>query len=210
VYIPAGLRRHFMYKTLEKRLLLWYYLNILCWYNSVAFSALTLLVGRQEGHPACKKLSCGVLVWLSVWSEVQTCIWPSWCHCHSLSIASLKSRLVLPFCYRLTWVVVDKGRLNVCVCVCVCVRVCWYNSFCANEHLSRNISSAWVWVGAQTWTARRRRQLRRRLKLRTNCRPRHAHLGRSTSVSTSWTLRYDSALTLSTLCPKKRPWYRTL
>ena len=32
-----------------------------------AFSALTLLVGRQEGHPACKKLS----------SEVQTCICPS-------------------------------------------------------------------------------------------------------------------------------------
>jgi len=42
-----------------------------------AFSALTLLVGRQEGHPACKKLSGGVLPWLSVWSEVQTCIWPS-------------------------------------------------------------------------------------------------------------------------------------
>ena len=33
-------------------------------------SALTLLVGRQEGHPACKKLSGGVLAWLSVWSEV--------------------------------------------------------------------------------------------------------------------------------------------
>ena len=32
---------------------------------------------RQEGHPACKKLSGGVLVWLSVWSNVQTCIWPS-------------------------------------------------------------------------------------------------------------------------------------
>jgi len=42
-----------------------------------AFSALTLLVGRQEGHPACKKLSGGVLAWLSVWREVQTCIWPS-------------------------------------------------------------------------------------------------------------------------------------
>ena len=41
------------------------------------FSALTLLVGRQEGHPAYKKLSGGVLAWLSVWSEVQTCIWPS-------------------------------------------------------------------------------------------------------------------------------------
>ena len=35
---------------------------------SFAFSALMLLVGRQEGHPACKKLSGGVLVWLSVWS----------------------------------------------------------------------------------------------------------------------------------------------
>jgi len=42
-----------------------------------AFSALTLLVGQQEGHPACKNLSGGVLAWLSVWSKVQTCIWPS-------------------------------------------------------------------------------------------------------------------------------------
>ena len=38
------------------------------------FSALTLLVGRQEGHPECKKLSGWVLAWLSVWSEMQTCI----------------------------------------------------------------------------------------------------------------------------------------
>ena len=36
-------------------------------------SALTLLVGQQEGHPACKKLSGRVLAWLSVWSAVQTC-----------------------------------------------------------------------------------------------------------------------------------------
>jgi len=48
-----------------------------------AFSALTLLVGWQEGHPACKKQSGGVLVWLSVLSKVQTCIWPSGFHCHS-------------------------------------------------------------------------------------------------------------------------------
>ena len=41
------------------------------------FSALMLLVGRQEGHPACKKLSGEVLAWLSVWIKVQTCIWPS-------------------------------------------------------------------------------------------------------------------------------------
>ena len=86
-------------------------------YIMLAFSALTLLVGRQEGHPACKKQSGGVLAWLSVWSEMQTCIWPSWCHCHSLSLAPVKSRLVLPFWYRLTRVVPDKGPLNGCVCV---------------------------------------------------------------------------------------------
>jgi len=43
----------------------------------VAFSAFTLLVGRQEGYPACKKLSGGALAWLSVWSEMQTCMWLS-------------------------------------------------------------------------------------------------------------------------------------
>jgi len=32
-----------------------------------------LLVGWQEGHPACKKQNGEVLAWLSVWSKVQTC-----------------------------------------------------------------------------------------------------------------------------------------
>jgi len=30
----------------------------------LAFIALMLLVGQQEGHPACKKLSGGMLAWL--------------------------------------------------------------------------------------------------------------------------------------------------
>jgi len=84
-----------------------------------AFSASTLLVGQQEGHPACKKLSGGVLAWLYVWSEVQTCMRPSWCHCRSLSLASVKSRLVLPFWNQLTRVVPEKGPLNRCVCFSV-------------------------------------------------------------------------------------------
>jgi len=84
-------------------------------FSALAFSALTLLVGRQEGHPACKNVSGGVLVWFSVWSKVQTCIQPSRCHCHSLSLAPVKSTLVLPFWYRLTRVVPDKGPLNGCV-----------------------------------------------------------------------------------------------
>jgi len=68
-----------------------------------AFSALMLLVGRQEGHPACKKLSGGMLAWLCV--KVQLMPLPITISCSS------KSRLVLPewFCFsgaslpRLSW-----------------------------------------------------------------------------------------------------------
>ena len=74
-------------------------------------------LGGRKGIRPVKNLSGGVLAWLSVWSEVQTCIWSSWCHCHSLSLASVKSRLVLLFWYRLTWIVPEKGPLKVCVCV---------------------------------------------------------------------------------------------
>ena len=58
-----------------------------------------------------------MLGWLSVWSEVQTCIWPSWRRCHSLPHASVKSRLVLRFWYQFTRIVPDKWPLNGCVCV---------------------------------------------------------------------------------------------
>ena len=95
----------------------------------IAFSALMLLVGRQEGHPACKKLSGGVLAWLSVWSEVQTCIQPSWCHCQSLFLAPVKSRLVLPFWYRLTQVVLEKWPLNGCSCSC-------WEAVCGGDQIS--------------------------------------------------------------------------
>jgi len=73
---------------------------------SAAFSALTLLVGRQE--EACKKLHGRVLVWLSVWSEVQiVCTWSSWCDCipkphHLLLVRRLVTVMTV-----------------VCVCVCV-------------------------------------------------------------------------------------------
>jgi len=42
------------------------------------FSALTLLVGRQEGHPACKKLDVGLLV-VMIWLELCT-TYSSSCH----------------------------------------------------------------------------------------------------------------------------------
>ena len=49
---------HFQAGRLKRQLSL--ALLFLCLFCVVsAFSALTLLVGRQEGHPACKKLSSG-------------------------------------------------------------------------------------------------------------------------------------------------------
>ena len=87
-------------------------------------------------------LSSGVLAWLSVWSEVQTCIWPSWCHCHSLSLASVKSRLVLPFWYlgspgqRAVNGCVFHSRQKICKSLVFCVSGLNMNKFscylCAN------------------------------------------------------------------------------
>ena len=73
-------------------------------------------LGSRKGIWPVKNLSGGVLALLSVWSEMQTCIWPSWCHFYSLSLASVKSRLGLPFWCWLTRVVPEKGPLNGCVC----------------------------------------------------------------------------------------------
>jgi len=44
-------------------------------------------LGVRNGVRPVEKLSGGVLAWLSVWSKVQICVWPSWHHCHSLSLA---------------------------------------------------------------------------------------------------------------------------
>jgi len=83
-----------------------------------AFSALTLLVGWQEGHPACRKLSDGVLEWLSVWSKVQICIWPSLCHCHSVSCFS---KIQIAFTFLVPAYPGSPGQRAVKqVCVCVC------------------------------------------------------------------------------------------
>ena len=57
-----------------------------------------------------------MLVWLSVWSEVQiVCIWSSWCHCHPETPSShLNPDCFLPFWYWLTQVVLEKRLLNGC------------------------------------------------------------------------------------------------
>ena len=115
-------------------------------YNLLSVPWCCLLGGRKGIRPV-KKQSGGGLAWLSVWSEVQTCIWPSWCQCHSLSLAPVKSRLVLPSWYRLTGVVPDKGPLNGCVCVCV------YRSTCISQHLRlRTGGFCWCKVLLPAWS----------------------------------------------------------
>jgi len=75
----------------------------------VAFSALMLLVGQQE---RCKKTEwwgAGVVVCLERGADLhmaQLMPLPLTVSCFS------KIQIGLPFCYRLTWVVPDKGPLT--------------------------------------------------------------------------------------------------
>ena len=99
------------------------------------FSALTLLVGRQEGHPACKKTEwwgAGVVICLELGADLHIAqLMPL-----PLTVSRF-SKIV--FWHRLTQVVPDKGPLNVCVCVCV-----WFTSFFVVSVLERNALLA-VW-----------------------------------------------------------------
>ena len=85
----------------------------------LAFSALTLFVGWQEGHPACKKLSGEVLAWLSVWSQGA-----------DLHMAQLMPLPLTVSCFSkiqigFTFLVLahpgsPRKVKRMCVCVCVC------------------------------------------------------------------------------------------
>ena len=95
--------------------------NDFCGFWSVAVNTidkLQFLVLIMWENSAGKELSWNKTVMAQKPLNV-ICIWPSWCHCHSLSLASVKSKLVLLFWYCLTRVFLDKEPLNNrCVCVC--------------------------------------------------------------------------------------------
>jgi len=89
----------------------------------IAFRALTLLVGRQEGHTACKKLrvvGTGMVICLERDADLhvaQLMPLPLTVSCFS------KIQIGFTFLVRLTCLVPEKGPLNGCVCVRACVRV---------------------------------------------------------------------------------------
>jgi len=90
------------------------------------FSALTLLVGRQERHPACKKLEwwgAGVIVCQERGADLhmaQLMPLPITVSCFS------KIQIGFTFLVPADLGSPGKGPLNGCVCVCVrvCVRAC--------------------------------------------------------------------------------------
>jgi len=108
---------------------------------------LTLLIGWQEGHLACKRTEwwdAPVAMCLGQGADLhiaQLMPLPLTISCSS------KPRLVLPFWYWLTWVVLDKGLLNGC---------CWYTnrafdsgcaslvSYCCQPWHSKMWTFGWV------------------------------------------------------------------
>jgi len=90
----------------------------ICFYETQVICALMLLVGWQEGHPACKKT-----VWRGYQSGARCRLAYGQLMPLPLTVSlSSKIRSVLPFWYQLTWVVLEKGR--VCQCRSVMGHCC--------------------------------------------------------------------------------------
>jgi len=91
--------------------------------DSCAFSALMLLVGRQEGHPACKKLSGGVLAWLSICLEQGADLHMAQLMPLPLAVSCF-SKIQIGFAFLVSAHPCSPGQRAVkWVCVCVLVTV---------------------------------------------------------------------------------------
>ena len=91
-------------------------------FSAIAFGALTLLVGRQEGHPACKKTEwwdAGVVICLERGADL-----------HMVQLMPLPltvccfSKIQVGFAFLVPAYLGSPGKapLNRCVCVCVLLR----------------------------------------------------------------------------------------
>ena len=69
VSVQLGVQRDRRLSVYRRRVVHWRQLIFFCTVSPL-LRALTLLVGWQEGHPACKKPSGGMLAWLCVWVKV--------------------------------------------------------------------------------------------------------------------------------------------
>ena len=105
--------------------------------DALAFSALTLLVGWQEGHPACKKTEwwgAGMVICLE--------------RCADLYMAQLMPLPLTVSCFSKIgspWVVPEKGLLNGCVCNINDANLVQQKHTNANQYLRRSLS-CWVFT----------------------------------------------------------------
>jgi len=82
------------------------------------------------------KMSGGMQAWLCVWGMVQICIWPSWCHCHPLSLAPVNPNWYVYFPGFTLLVLAHPGspRQNPdgrkTVGVVVVIFACWNSVLC--------------------------------------------------------------------------------
>jgi len=67
-----------------------------------------------------------------------------------ISLCLLTYLLFLPFWYRLTWVVPEKGPLNGCVCVCVCV-LTYLIKIPSTVHISVTLQSKFWMSASRIW-----------------------------------------------------------
>jgi len=83
------------------------------------------LGGRKAIRPVKTEWwGAGMVIWLERGADLHMA------QLMPLSLASVKSRLVFPFWYRLTWVVPDKGPLKTGVCVRGPRFVCHHGRLC--------------------------------------------------------------------------------
>jgi len=93
-----------------------------------AFSALTLLVGRRERHPACKKLSSGVLAWLVVCLERGADLHMAQLMPLPLTVSCF-SKIQIVFTFLVPAQLGSPGQRAIKrVCVCVCAPCCVVNN----------------------------------------------------------------------------------
>jgi len=87
-----------------------FFLILLLFWDHQCFDAVDWAAERASSLKKNWMVGCCMVIFLERGADLHMG------HCHSLSLASVKSRLVLPFWHRLTRVVQDRRPLNGCVC----------------------------------------------------------------------------------------------
>ena len=126
--------------------------------ENCAFSVLTLLVGRQEEHPVCKKFELwGADVVICLEQVQMICIWSSWCHCHPVISCFIKIQigLTLKETENLSGLaklwqkysgvfLTHRGQWPIFVSPCCIIWTDWCGVCECTHHLCNSLMMAWL------------------------------------------------------------------